>query len=96
MTFAPDGGRNIKLAETIGEIGELHATMPFCFHNQSSREQAAGQSGKQGDPRVRVISCRVCDYNCPRPAFEVDDDNRAQLEMLVADQSNSAFGCSVE
>ena len=84
-TSAAGRGMDIKLSEEAKKAGGLHVIIPMLMPNQRALEQAAGRSGRQGQPGSVSIYESPNDLFRAAPQFETGHDNLTKLELRFSE-----------
>ena len=84
-TSAAGRGMDIKLSSDAKKAGGLHVIIPMLMPNQRALEQAAGRSGRQGQPGSVSIYRSSIDLFRSAPRFEPGHDNLTKLELRFSE-----------
>lgn len=90
-TAAAGRGVDIKLTNEAIEAGGLHVIIPMQMPNQRALEQAAGRSGRQGQPGSVSIYTSDEDKYVKTPEFKKAYDNLVKLELRFSNYLNNYF-----
>lgn len=83
-TSAAGRGVDIKLSAQSLEAGGLHVIIPMAMSNQRSLEQAAGRSGRQGQPGSVTFYKSNDDNFHKSKRFSKHDENLVKIELSFA------------